>query len=126
MGRQFLMETVVFVAVVAVITFGVGMLVRSAGVAVAAAVSPTPTAAADGVVNPSIVAVDAAERGGWTVQLDTGANLYLEPRAFQTGGAAPVPGQVLTFADQRCLLRVCTGYAVITDRDGTVYHGYRT
>ncbi len=126
------MKQINTVVVVIVVMFALGMgilLGASLQPKAALAASATATAPAHGTSAaglPRLVAVTpAADGAGWYVQLDTGTQLAIEPRVFETGGTAPTPGPVRAFADQRCLFGVCTGYAVFTDGAGRVYHGYR-
>lgn len=125
--QNFLVQSVVFVILAAAFGLGLGLAVRTVLPPVAsAAMAEAPATPGDERADrPRIVAVNPAEGGGWMVQLDSAARLQIEPRLFETGGAAPTLGPVQAFADQTCLLGVCTGYAVLTDGDGTVYHGYR-
>jgi pectin methylesterase-like acyl-CoA thioesterase len=122
MFKDFVLEGILFTALVAAITFGLGLVVRSALPSEAHAAEATVMEASQ--AQPQIVAVDAAT-SGWDVQLDSGVALHVEPRVADTGGAAPAVGQVQSFADQTCVLGACTGYAVFTDLRGTLYHGYR-
>lgn len=122
MFRSFVLEGVVFVALVAAIAFGIGMVVRAALPSVVHA-ADLP-ALEEGQQLPRIVAVKPAA-SGWDIELDSQVSLHIEPRVADTGGVAPMVGQVQSFHEQTCMLGACAGYAVITDQRGVVYHGYR-
>lgn len=123
MFQDFVLKGLVFVALVAVIAFGLGLAVRFALPSEAHAAELAVTEVSE--TQPRIVAVDAAPSGGWKVTLDSGVSLHVELRLADTMGTAPSVGPVQRFADQTCVLGACAGYAVFTNLRGTLYHGYR-
>ena len=91
---------IVFVVTIAVIAFGLGLVFRSLTPAIVLAAGGVMTETAMDAATPHIFVVRPATFGtGWIVQLYTGDEFAIEPRAFETGGAAPTPGLVQACTD---------------------------
>lgn len=125
MSRDFTFTGLVYVAMIALVAFGLGMTFRTLTPKLVGA-APAGAVMSEGVPSdmPVITSVEATN-GGWNVQLDNQAVIFIESRVVSTGGKAPALAQLQAFDDQLCVFGQCAGYATLVDADGTSYAGYR-